>query len=113
MNYYPCACYVLFLIFCLDSGTESINAHALPISGNHVALYMRGRFRFAFRTKFMNINIKLQLVAKNRAFVLAILDLECVLFHVTGVQNEKKCPYKSAILDFSEDRWIQKVMGRV
>ena len=39
-----------------------------------------------------------------------ILDLECVLCHVTGVQNENK---KSAILDFSEERCIQNVMGRV
>ena len=26
---------------------------------------------------------------------------------------KQKCPHKSAILDFSEERWIQKVMGRV
>ena len=30
-----------------------------------------------------------------------LLDIECVLCHVTGVQFDRKmCPYKSGILDF-------------
>ena len=33
--------------------------------------------------------------------VIELLDIECALCHVTGVQFDKQiCPYKSAILDF-------------
>ena len=49
-------------------------------------------------------------------WIIEILHLECVLCHVTGVQNENKNAliiYKSAILDFSEEHCIQNVMGRV
>ena len=43
-----------------------------------------------------------------------ILDLECVLCHVTGVQNENKNDLKKyAMLDLSEERCIHKVMARI
>ena len=43
-----------------------------------------------------------------------ILDLECVLDHVTGVQIEKqKCPNKSATLDLSEERSYEFALYRV
>ena len=45
-----------------------------------------------------------------------ILDLECVscdVCHVIGAQNEKNCPCKSAMLDLSEERCIQKVWGEL
>ena len=43
-----------------------------------------------------------------------ILDIECVLCHVIGVQNENKnALYKSAMLDLFEERCIQKIMRRI
>ena len=39
-----------------------------------------------------------------------LLDIECALCHVTGVQFDRKiCPYKSAIFDFF---FAQNVLGR-
>jgi hypothetical protein len=42
-----------------------------------------------------------------------ILDLECVLGHVTGhgPSWKQKCPYKSAMLDLSEELSIAKGHG--
>ena len=45
-----------------------------------------------------------------------LLDIECVLCHVTGVQFDRKsCPYKSAILDFLQKLpfpFAQNVLGQ-
>ena len=45
-----------------------------------------------------------------------LLDIECALCHVTGIQFDKKiCPYKSAILDFLQKlpfAFAQNVLGR-
>ena len=45
-----------------------------------------------------------------------LLDIECALCHVIGVQfDNKKCPYKSAILDFLQKLsfpFAQNVLGR-
>ena len=45
-----------------------------------------------------------------------LLDIECALCHVTGVQFYKTiCPYKSAILDFLQKlpfAFPQNVLGR-
>ena len=47
---------------------------------------------------------------------LELLDIECALCHVTGVQFDKTyCPYKSAILDFLQKlpfAFAQNVLGR-
>ena len=51
------------------------------------------------------------------AWVIELLDIECALCHVTGVQFARKiCPYKSAILDFLQKlpfAFAQNVLGRV
>ena len=48
--------------------------------------------------------------------VIELLDIECALCHVTGVQFDKQiCPYKSAILDFLQKlpfAFAQNVLGR-
>ena len=48
--------------------------------------------------------------------IIELLDIECVLCHVTGVQFDRKiCPYKSAILDFLQKlpfAFAQNVLGR-
>ena len=57
---------------------------------------------------------------KRRSFVkvrpIELLDIECTLCHVTGVQFDKNiCPYKSAILDFLQKlplAFAQNVLGR-
>ena len=45
-----------------------------------------------------------------------LLDIECALCHVTGVQfDQKNCPYKSAILDFLKKlpfAFAQNALGR-
>ena len=49
-------------------------------------------------------------------YVIQLLDIECVLCHVTGVQFDRKsCPSKSAILDFLRKlpfSFAQNVLGR-
>ena len=49
-------------------------------------------------------------------YPIELLDIECALCHVTGVQFDKRiCPYKSAILDFSQKlpfAFAQNVLGR-
>ena len=49
-------------------------------------------------------------------YTIELLDIECVLCHVTGVQFDRKsCPYKSAILDFVQKlpvAFAQNVLGR-
>ena len=48
--------------------------------------------------------------------IIELLDIECALCHVTGVQFDKNiCPYKSAILDFLQKlpfAFAQNVLGR-
>ena len=54
-------------------------------------------------TRLVKIAVTLRHVYRCWLYVVAIelLDIECVLCHVTGVQFDKKiCPYKSTILDF-------------
>ena len=60
---------------------------------------------------------KLENLEKNpRSTGEELLDIECVLCHVTGVQFDRKfCPYKSAILDFLQKvqfAFAQNVLGR-
>ena len=42
-----------------------------------------------------------------------IIDVECVLGNLAGSQIEQNCPYKSAILDLSEEPAVRNTMGRV
>ena len=53
---------------------------------------------------------------KTRPQTIELLDIECALCHVTGVQFDKKIfPYKSAILDFLQKlpfAFAQNVLGR-
>ena len=42
-----------------------------------------------------------------------IIDVEFVLGNLAGSQIEQNCPYKSAILDLSEEPAVRNTMGRV
>ena len=50
-------------------------------------------------------------------YPIELLDIECALCHVTGVQFDKTiCPYKSAILDFLQKlpfAFAQNVLGKL
>ena len=54
--------------------------------------------------------------AEGSTNIIELLDIECALCHVTGVQFDKNiCPYKSAILIFSSKEpfaFAQNVLGR-